>query len=83
MEELSKLFITIDFISDLEKFTEVMDDRISKLRDQLDGARAASNENYFNKIMTDDYYRNKKRKQDIIEIYNIHWDKTKVELNNN
>ena len=83
MEELSKLFIMTDFISDLEKVTEVMDDRISKLRDQLDGARTASTENYFNKIMTDDYYRNKKRIQDIKEIYNIYWDKIKVELDNN
>ena len=60
-----------------------MDDRISKLRDQLDGARTANTENYFNKLMADDYYRNKKRIQDIKEIYNIYWDKIKVELDNN
>ena len=82
MEELSKIFIMTDFITDLEKITEVMDDRISKLRDQLDGARTASNENYFNKIMSDDYYRNKKKIQDIKEIYNNYWDKIKVELYN-
>ena len=33
--------------------------------------------------MTDDYYRNKKRMQDIKEIYNIYWYKIKVKLDNN
>jgi len=82
MEELSELFQKTDFNSDLEKITEVLDDRISKLRDQLENARAQSTEKYFNDLNTNDYYRNKKRINDIQEIYNIYWDKIQKEINN-
>ena len=75
MEELIELFQKTDFNSDLEKITEVLDDRISKLRDQLENARATSTETYFNNLNTNDYYRNKKRIDDIQQIYNIYWDK--------
>ena len=75
MEELIDLFQKTDFNSDLEKITEVLDDRISKLRDQLETARSQSTENYFNNLNTNDYYRNKKRIDDIQQIYNIYWDK--------
>ena len=82
MEELIDLFQKTDFNSDLEKITEVLDDRISKLRDQLETARSQSTENYFNNLNTNDYYRNKKRIDDIQEIYNIYWDKIQKEINN-
>ena len=81
MEELSRIFQLTDFKSDLEKITEVLDDRISKLKENLEAARASSTENYFNMLNTNDYYRNKKRIQDIQEIYNIYWEKIKKEIN--
>ena len=81
MEELIDLFSKTDFNSDLEKITEVLDDRISKLRDQLENARATSTETYFNNLNTNDYYRNKKRIDDIQQIYNIYWDKIQIEIN--
>ena len=80
MEELSRIFQLTDFKSDLEKITEVLDDRISKLKENLEAARASSTENYFNMLNTNDYYRNKKRIQDIQEIYNIYWEKIKKEI---
>ena len=82
MEDLYRLFQMADFNSDLEKITEVLDDRISKLRDQLENARTTTTENFFGEMFTNDYYRNKKRIQDIQEIYNIYWDKVKKELDN-
>ena len=82
MEELIDLFQKTDFNSDLEKITEVLDDRISKLRDQLETARSQSTENYFNNLNTNDYYRNKKRIDDIQEIYNIYWEKIQKEITN-
>ena len=80
MEELSRIFQLTDFKSDLEKITEVLDDRISKLKENLEAARTSSTENYFNMLNTNDYYRNKKRIQDIQEIYNIYWEKIKKEI---
>ena len=53
-----------DFNSDLEKITEVLDDRISKLRDHLENARTMTTDKFFNDLNTNDYYRNKKRIQD-------------------
>ena len=82
MEDLYRIFQMADFNSDLEKITEVLDDRISKLRDQLENARTTTTENFFGELFTNDYYRNKKRIQDIQEIYNIYWDKVKKELDN-
>ena len=83
MEDLYRLFQMADFNSDLEKITEVLDDRISKLRDQLENARTMTTENLFGELFTNDYYRNKKRIQDIQEIYDIYWDKIKKEIDTN
>ena len=40
-------------------------------------------ENLFGELFTNDYYRNKKRIQDIQEIYDIYWDKIKKEIDTN
>ena len=82
LEDLYRLFQMADFNSDLEKITEILDDRISKLRDQLENARTTTTENFFGDLFTNDYYRNKKRIQDIQEIYDIYWEKVKKEINN-
>lgn len=83
LDELQKIFQSPDFNSDIEKLTEVLDDKISRLRDDLENARNTSTETYFNKLNTNDYYRNKKRIQDIQEIYDIYWDKITKELDAN
>lgn len=80
MDELQKIFQSPDFNSDIEKITEVLDDRISKLREDIEGERQTSTDAYFLKLNTNDYYRNKKRIQDIQEIYNIYWEKVTKEL---
>lgn len=82
LEPLYSIFTLTDFNSDIEKVSEVLDDKISKLKDSLDGARTASTEKYFSDIMTNDYYRNKKRIQDIQEIHTLYYDKIKNELDN-
>ena len=56
------------------------DDRISKLKDSLDNARTMSTENYFSNLTNNDYYRNKKRIEDITEIYSIYYNKIREEL---
>ena len=84
-EKLNKIFETLrqsEFNSDKDKITEVLDDRISKLKDSLDNARSISTENYFNNITNNDYYRNKKRIEDITEIYSIYYSKIREELDN-
>ena len=60
LDELSHIVNSTEFISDKDKVTEILDDRISKLKDTLDNARTISTENYFANITTNDYYRNKK-----------------------
>jgi Leucine-rich repeat (LRR) protein len=83
MEELYRIFQMADFNSDLEKITEVLDDRISKLRDHLENARTMTTDKFFNDLNTNDYYRNKKRIQDIQEIYDIYFDKVRKEVDAN
>ena len=84
-EKMAKIFETLratEFTSDKDKITEVLDDRISKLKDSLDNARTISTENYFNNITNNDYYRNKKRIEDITEIYSMYYNKIREELDN-
>ena len=50
MEKLAGIFAIGEFNSDKDKITEVLDDRISKLKDSLDNARTISTENYFANI---------------------------------
>jgi len=80
LDELSHIVNSTEFISDKDKVTEILDDRISKLKDTLDNARTISTENYFANITTNDYYRNKKRIEDITEIYSMYYNKIKEEL---
>ena len=80
LDELSHIVNSPEFISDKDKVTEILDDRISKLKDTLDNARTISTENYFANITTNDYYRNKKRIEDITEIYSMYYNKIKEEL---
>ena len=80
LDELSRIVNSTEFISDKDKVTEILDDRISKLKDSLDNARTISTENYFANITTNDYYRNKKRIEDITEIYSMYYNKIKEEL---
>ena len=80
MDVLSGIFSQSEFNSDKDKITEVLDDRISKLKDSLDNARTMSTENYFANITNNDYYRNKKRIEDITEIYSMYYNKIKEEL---
>ena len=47
LDELSRIVNSTEFISDKDKVTEILDDRISKLKDSLDNARTISTENYF------------------------------------
>ena len=82
MEKLITIFGMGEFNSDKDKITEVLDDRISKLKDSLDNARTVSTENYFANITNNDYYRNKKRIEDITEIYSMYYNKIKEELDN-
>ena len=82
MEKLMNIFGMGEFNSDKDKITEVLDDRISKLKDSLDNARTVSTENYFANITNNDYYRNKKRIEDITEIYSMYYNKIKEELDN-
>ena len=82
MEKLINIFGMGEFNSDKDKITEVLDDRISKLKDSLDNARTVSTENYFANITNNDYYRNKKRIEDITEIYSMYYNKIKEELDN-
>jgi len=82
MEKLISIFNIGEFNSDKDKITEVLDDRISKLKDSLDNARTISTENYFANITNNDYYRNKKRIEDITEIYSMYYNKIKEELDN-
>ena len=82
-EKMGRIFETIrasEFNSDKDKITEVLDDRISKLKDSLDNARTMSTENYFSNLTNNDYYRNKKRIEDITEIYSIYYNKIREEL---
>ena len=84
-EKMARIFETLrqsEFNSDKDKITEVLDDRISKLKDSLDNARTISTENYFTNITNNDYYRNKKRIEDITEIYSMYYNKIKDELDN-
>jgi hypothetical protein len=84
-EKLNKIFDVLkisEFNSDKDKITEVLDDRISKLKDSLDNARTMSTENYFSNISNNDYYRNKKRIEDITEIYSMYYNKIREELDN-
>ena len=84
-EKMDKIFDTLrisEFNSDKDKITEVLDDRISKLKDSLDNARTISTENYFSNITNNDYYRNKKRIEDITEIYSMYYNKIREELDN-
>ena len=81
LDELAGI-VGMEFNSDKDKVTEVLDDRISKLKDSLDNARTISTENYFSNITTNDYYRNKKRIEDITEIYSMYYNKIKEELDN-
>ena len=84
-EKLNKIFEVLkisEFNSDKDKITEVLDDRISKLKDSLDNARTMSTENYFSNISNNDYYRNKKRIEDITEIYSMYYNKIREELDN-
>ena len=80
-EKLGSIFQIGEFNSDKDKITEVLDDRIL-LKDSLDNARTISNENYFANITNNDYYRNKKRIEDITEIYSMYYNKIKEELDN-
>ena len=82
MEKLITIFGLGEFNSDKDKITEVLDDRISKLKHSLDNARTVSTENYFANITNNDYYRNKKRIEDITEIYSMYYNKIKEELDN-
>ena len=80
LDELYRIVNSGEFISDKDKVTEILDDRISKLKDSLDNARTISTENYFANITNNDYYRNKKRIEDITEIYSMYYNKIKEEL---
>ena len=82
LDELAQIVGMGEFNSDKDKVTEVLDDRISKLKDSLDNARTISTENYFSNITNNDYYRNKKRIEDITEIYSMYYNKIKEELDN-
>ena len=82
LDKLYRIFNSGEFNSDKDKVTEVLDDRISKLKDSLDNARTVSTENYFANITNNDYYRNKKRIEDITEIYSMYYNKIKEELDN-
>ena len=84
-EKMDKIFDILrasEFNSDKDKITEVLDDRISKLKDSLDNARTISTENYFSNLTNNDYYRNKKRIEDITEIYSMYYNKIREELDN-
>lgn len=84
-EKLEKLFYIIslgEFNTDKDKIIEILDERISKLKDSLDNARTINTKNYFSKIINNDYYRNKNKIEDITEIYSIYYNKLIEEIFN-
>ena len=82
MDKIFDILRESEFNSDKDKITEILDDRISKLKDSLDNARTISTENYFQNLTNNDYYGNKKRIEDITEIYSMYYNKIREELDN-
>ena len=82
MDNIFDILRESEFNSDKDKITEILDDRISKLKDSLDNARTISTENYFQNLTNNDYYGNKKRIEDITEIYSMYYVKIREELDN-
>ena len=82
MEKLIYIFNIGDFNSDKDKVTEVLDERISKLKDSLDYKRNIRAENFFVNIIDNEYYRNKKRFDDISQIYSMYYNQITEEIYN-
>ena len=82
MEKLIYIFNIGDFNSDKDKVTEVLDERISKLKDSLDYKRNIRAENFFVNIIDNEYYRNKKRFDEISQIYSMYYNQITEEIYN-
>ncbi|MCQ2819048.1 MAG: hypothetical protein MJ252_17435 [archaeon] len=83
MEKLRDLFgenRAGEVISEVEKIPEILEEAITRLRDNLEGDRNKSNKIFFDDLNNKEFIRNKKRIQDIIEIYKIYYDKIDAEL---
>ena len=83
MKELIDLFNMGEFNSDKDKIFEILDERISKLKDSLDNERIISTESYFNNLINNEYYRNKTKIEDINAIYSMYIGIIKEEIYNN
>jgi hypothetical protein len=71
-----------DIRTDLDKITEFFDDRIGLLKDSIDLARNNSHENFIKENNENEYYRNRKRIQDINQVYDMYADKMKKNSKN-
>lgn len=72
IDELVELFEDPDLISDVEKITEIYDDKIAALKETLDQTRTNATEKYFKNLYEKEYYRNRKRIEDINEIHDMY-----------
>ena len=66
-----------DIRTDLEKITEFYDDKIGLLKDSIDLARNNAHENFIKENNENEYYRNRKRIQDINQVFDMYADKMK------
>jgi hypothetical protein len=57
--------------------TEFFDDKIGLLKDSIDSARNIAHDNFVKENADNEYYRNRKRIQDINQVYDMYADKMK------
>jgi hypothetical protein len=72
LDKLEELFEDPDLLSDVDKITEIYEEKIGLLKDILDSTRNNATIKYFENLNEKEYYRNRKRIEDINEIYEIY-----------
>ena len=71
-----------DIRTDLEKITEFFDDKIGLLKDSIDMARNNSHDAFTKENNESEYSRNRKRIQDINQVFEMYADKMKKNSKN-
>lgn len=66
-----------DIRTDLDKMTEYFDDKIGNLKDMIDQTRSNAHEAFTKENGDNEYVRNRKRIQDINQVYEMYSDKMK------
>lgn len=64
-------------VTDLEKINEIYDDKINLLKDQIELSRNTAIDSYNKNFLAKENYRNRKRIEDINEIYEFYFQKLK------